>query len=123
MKIVVVHAYKYDFENELYKPLRESALAAEHEFLFPHEGMVEASSTKEKIRNADCVLAEVSYPSTGSGIELGWADMLNVPLLFVHKSGVKISTSLGLLRAESAEYADSSELILHVTKLLATIEK
>jgi nucleoside 2-deoxyribosyltransferase len=99
MKIFVTHSSSFDFEGELYAPLRGSALAGKHQFIFPHENGSE-ENTRDIIRGCDVVFAEVSYPSTGSGIELGWADSFQKPIVCVYKNGSTPSAALlGVVKA------------------------
>jgi hypothetical protein len=116
MKIYVAHSIVFDFKNELYTPLKNSDLIKKNEFVFPHDG--EISSSKEAIQFSDLILAEVSYPSTGEGIELGWADSFKKRIICVYKSGSKISPSLDYLKCEKIEYSDLKDLI---TRLRAAI--
>src|ERR1700722_11228744 len=109
MKIYVAHSRAFDFEHELYEPLRNSPLAENHELIFPHAGA--AFSSKELIKDVDMILAEVSYPSTGEGIELGWADDLNKHIVCVYKKDANISGSLSYLRAEKIVYSDIPDLL------------
>ncbi len=108
MKIFVTHASNFDFENELYVPLRNSQLAVEHQFVFPEGGGYRG--TKDIIQGCDVVLAEVSYPSTGSGIEIGWANLLGKPIIGIHKSGTNISTSLEYVAQAIISYKSIQEL-------------
>lgn len=64
MKIYVSHSREFDFEKDLYEPLRNSALKWDNTFFFPHEAGRDVN-TKEEIKNSDLILAEVSFPSTG----------------------------------------------------------
>jgi hypothetical protein len=118
MKIFVSHTKQSDYENELYKPLRASELSNKYDFFLPHEGDRNVK-TKDEIQASDLLLAEVSYPATGSGIEIGWADAANVPLLFIYKDGAKISGSLKYLTDNFIEYSSSGDLI---TKLSSYFE-
>jgi hypothetical protein len=56
-------------------------------------------------------LAEISSPSTGQGIELGWAEAFNIPIVCVYKSGAKISDSLKYVSDKFFEYHAPEELI------------
>lgn len=105
MKIYVAHKSCYDFEYELYKPLRE---LSEFEFVFPHEGEIEDS--KRKVTSADVVLAEVSYPSTGVGIELGWAEMSSKEIVCIYNKGSKSSSALQLVCSKIVEYESREDL-------------
>ena len=42
---------------------------------------MESATSKEVIRTSDLVIADISYPSTGVGIELGWADCFNIRVI------------------------------------------
>ena len=121
MKIFVTHSSNFDFVNELYRPLRESNLGFSHDFIFPHE-MKEGISTKEIIKSSDLVLAEVSYPSTGSGIELGWADMFAKPIICISKEGSKVSKSLDKITSNFISYRDSDDMIAKLNTALATMK-
>ncbi len=117
MKIYVSHLRDYDFLNELYNPLKNSKLNSEHEFFLPHEGGKHIN-TKDILKTSNLVLAEVSFPSTGQGIELGWANMLDVPILCIHKEGAKTAGSLKYLTQDFISYTDSQDLIEKLTAFL-----
>ncbi len=119
MKIHVVHSNSYDFRNELYTPLRNSELNNLHQIFLPHE-TDEFIKTKDLIRDCDIVIAEVSYPATGLGIELGWADAFGKPIICISKQDSKISGSLKVVSEVFIEYASSEEL---VTKVSEAIDK
>ncbi|GJM06390.1 MAG: hypothetical protein DHS20C10_01240 [marine bacterium B5-7] len=108
MKIYLIHASGYDFDNALYQPLKTSALVTKHHFVFPHEK--KETRSKAIIEDCDLVIAEVSYASTGSGIELGWADMLNVPMLCLHQSNRKPSSAIPLLTHHVLAYEKASDI-------------
>lgn len=119
MKIIVTHASSFDYEKEIYEPLKRAVEGTNHELIFPHVWHEQNKSTKEFLKDAGLVIGEVSYPSTGQGIELGWADMLNIPILFVRKQGAKSSSALRYLKGELIEYADAEELTEKVRVYLA----
>ena len=112
MKIYVGHSSSFDFKQELYRPLRDSELDEKHEIVLPHEDSNELFDSKEFLRNeCDLFIAEVSRPSTGLGIELGWADEYDVPILCVHKSGSDVSSSLEAVTDDIEEYENSRDLV------------
>lgn len=115
MKIFVAHSSNFDFKNELYLPLRNSPLNNIHEFKLPQENVYE-EITKEIIKESDLVLAEVSYPSTGQGIELGWANVFNVQIVCIYKEGSRISSSLNKLTDRFIVYKDSEDMISKLTE-------
>ncbi len=114
MTIYVSHSREFDFEKELYEPIRSANFFKNHTFIFPHEeGREEPYPTKQFFQSGECdlILAEVSYPSTGQGIELGWADLLNIPIICHHKDGMRPSQSLSLISSKLIMYTDTSDLI------------
>lgn len=117
MKIYVSHSRNFDFENELYSPLRNSRLSEKHSFFFPHENGKNIN-TKKEIEDSDLILAEVSFPSTGQGIELGWASAANIPIILLSKKETDRSSSLQYLSNEHIEYVSQAEMIEKITNLL-----
>ena len=120
MKIYVSHSTGFDFANELYEPLAGSALGVIHYFIFPHKDSLEAYPSKEFLqeRKCDLVLAEVSYPSTGMGMELAWAHAAGIKIICVHKRGVKISDSLAAVCRKFISYTDTNSLVAELSKIL-----
>jgi hypothetical protein len=122
MKIFVAHARNFDFQNELYEPLRQSEINKTHTFFFPHEGSVE-TKTKDIIKNSDIVIAETSYPATGMGIELGWADAFDIPIFAFYKEGSIPSRSAQFVTRKSTQYKDVKELVAAVEQTIQTHNK
>jgi hypothetical protein len=81
MDIYIGHSSSIDFKEQLYEPLRNSGLDDEHNIVLPHEDSDEPFNSKKLLKNkCDVFVAEVSEASTGLGIELGWADLYEVPV-------------------------------------------
>ena len=118
MKLLISHSTRYDFQKELYDPLNASLISKENEIILPHEDDVNIS-TKEIIEKCDLVVAEVSYPSTGQGIELGWANTLEVPIVCIHKEGSRPSLSLGRVANDFLSYADAKDMILKLEQYIS----
>lgn len=121
MNIYVSHSRHFmDYQKELYEPLENSELAKKHTFVLPHKASGMPFNSKEKMQDGsfDVILAEVSYPATGQGIELGWADFCNLPIICAYKSGAKVGGSLKALTDKFIEYNDSSELIDKLEKII-----
>ncbi len=106
MRIYIGHSREFDFKKEFYEPLKK----LNYEFIFPHEHSDEPFNSKEFLKTCDLMIAEVSFPSTGLGIEIGWADFLEIPIIFIYKSGSKISGSLKLMKGKFIEYSDGEDL-------------
>ena len=116
MKIYIGHSSAFDYAQLLYFPLKNSALSKAHHFILPHEHHPDPINSKEIISNIDLVIAEVSYPSTGLGIELGWANNAGRKILCIHQSNAKPSTSLNIICDQFIQYTDSADLISQLTQ-------
>lgn len=117
MKIYVAHSSSFDFKTELYTPLKNTSLFTEHTFFLPHD-TDEFINTKEIIESSDLVLAEVSYPSTGEGIELGWADSAGVKIVCIYKEGTTPSSSLKAVSTSLIAYRDSEDLLIKIKEAI-----
>ena len=122
MKIYVSHCKGHDFFHELYVPLRNSVFNSLHEIILPHEESLEQFSSKKVIPTCDLVLAEVSYPATGVGMELGWANVFNVPVICLHKVGKPLAGSLSVITQNFVEYKNAADMVSKIDKELQKIQ-
>ncbi len=74
--------------------------------------------SRKLIQSVDLVLAEVSYSSTGSGIELGRAEYFGVPIVAIFKKGSSPSSSIKFLTKDIVEYENISESLEVVKELI-----
>ena len=110
-----------NYETLLYAPILDSHLHGAYNFVFPHqENPNEQFQTKDLFESGFCklVLAEVSLPSTGQGIELGWAELLAIPITCLYKQGSLVSSSLKCVSSHFIEYKDSSDMIRKISTFL-----
>lgn len=123
MKIYIGHSKELNFQEELYLPIRESELNSEYEIVFPHEIYQKANDfyTKDIIKTCDAMVAEVSFPATGLGIELGWANSFERPIICIYRKGSKISSSLKVVCNNFIEYTDKVNLIKKLGSALSTL--
>lgn len=110
MRLYLTHSSGYDYKTELYEPLKQT-LGKEYDIFLPHEEHDEGVKSKDIIPECDIILAEVSQPSTGQGIELGWADTSNKPIICFYRSGSKVSGALRFITDKRIEYKSSSDMI------------
>lgn len=120
MKIYIAHSRAFDYVNELYKPLRGSPLNQKHEIILPHE-TDEVFNSKEVIKNVDLLVAEASYPATGLGIELGWADAYSTPIVIMHREDAQVSGSLRFMSDTFMTYSDSQDMVRQLEELMSKI--
>lgn len=120
MKIFVAHSSNYDYKKELYLPIRHAESLKKHDIFLPKEK--EEVITKDIIKNLDVLIAEVSYPSTGEGIELGWADMFGIPIICIYKKDTKPSSAIAKLTNNFLQYAGIEDMIKKIETALRTYE-
>ena len=120
MRIYCAHSSLFDFHNLFYKVLDTGFRESGTIFIFPHQSPNALINSKESIKTSDFLLAEVSYPTTGLGIELGWADSFGVPILAVYQAGKVPSKSINFLTENIVEYSSSEQLIDIVQKFIET---
>lgn len=121
MRIYVSHSSAYDYEKILYEPLRGSNLFSIHEFFLPHEQKNAYLKADKIIGTFDALVAEASLPSTGQGIELGWASMHNLPVLCISKEGSAVSSSLKYVCTDTRKYKTPQELIAAIDSFIKTL--
>lgn len=123
MKIYVAHATALDYQQIIYQPLKNSDLYSSHDFIFPHETSVIAQDSRAAIAACDLVLAEVSLPSTGLGIELGWADVMNKTIILLHQETAKLSSALNIISSSVISYNHAAQMIEKLTQYLDQFTK
>jgi hypothetical protein len=120
MRIYLTHDRGYDFVSELYEPL-ENSLSTDYDIFFPHKNHADSLNSKDIIANSDVVIAEVSYASTGQGIELGWANADNIQIICFYRSGTKISGALKFICNNFIEYSTKENMIEQLRTELAKL--
>lgn len=123
MKIYISHSSKYDYENKIYNLIKKSDLIEENIFFFPHEDNNRKIRVEDIIRDFDMVIAEVSLPATGQGIELGIAYCAKVPILCIYEKNIKISSSLKFITNQFLEYDDSKDMIDKLKNYIENFKK
>lgn len=118
MKIVVTHSSDLDFEKVLYAPMMAADFWHEHEILLPQRTGLREQITREMIRDADLVLCEVSMPSTGQGIEMGWATLYETPIVCFHHIDAKPSGALKFVCETFFTYENEVEMVEKIEKIL-----
>jgi hypothetical protein len=122
-KIYLAHSTDYDFVHKLYEPIKDSTLIKKYNIIFPHEANQKNFKSLEVIKSSKIILAEVSYPSIGLGIELGWANISNIPILCFYESDKEISKSLKYITNNFCKYTNASDMIQKLDNYLTIIIK
>ena len=119
MRIYISHSSEHDYINEIYNPIKNSNLNEINNFVLPHESKI--TSTKDIIASSDLVIAEVSIPSTGQGIELGWANYCKTPIVCIYEKGAKISSALKFITNNFIEYEDVNDMIDKIKEFISKL--
>ena len=77
---------------------------------------------QDAISRADLIIAEVTNPSTGTGIEIGWAIKTGKPVICLAKKGSNVTSMLlGALKTEKIDfvwYQNEQDAMGQLKKLL-----
>ena len=123
MKIYVAHSKKIDYEKNLYSPMKKSDICINNDVFFPHDEEGKNVKTKDIIKQSDLVIAEVSEPAVGLGIELGWADCFNTKILCIYKKGKNYSSSIKFITNNFIEYENQEDMISKIQEFLKSNRK
>jgi hypothetical protein len=111
MRIYVGHSRNFDFQKELYEPIRRSPLNKRHEIVLPHEHSNEAFPSSDFLTSCDLMIAEASWESAGLSTELQWAVSFGVPVILAVRKGHDPPKFLKPIAKGIVVYSDSKELI------------
>lgn len=119
MKIYISHSTNFDFKKDLYQPLKDSNLSKN--FIFPHEKSLKQNTLKNIFSSKKCnlIIAEISFPSTGQGIELCLANIIyKIPIICFYKKGYNYSKSLKDVSKKFVQYNNSKDLIKKIKQII-----
>lgn len=123
MKIYLAHSTGFDFKKELYEPLRKSKLNKIYEIVMPHENSTTLFNSKDFLKGdlKNIIIAEVSYPSIGLGIELGWANIFGNKIICIHKKDAKVTSALKAVTKNIIAYDTIEDLVDKLNETLKYI--
>lgn len=119
--IYISHSSNMDYEKELYEPLLKSNISKKFKLILPHSIEYKDIDTKNILINSNYLVAEVSYPGTGIGLELGRAECHNIPIICFIKKGKKCSSSVKR-NFKIIEYNEEKDLVNKLEKILQEME-
>lgn len=124
MKIYIAHSSSFNYQSDLYEPV-ERILGSSYELIFPHSKSMSQFDSKELFKNKGCelIIAEVTLPSIGLGIELGWANMFNIPIICIHKEDSAPSPALKTVSSRYIPYKDILDIQVELSSMLNELEK
>lgn len=124
MNIYISHSTNIDYRALIYQPILNSSLYYEHNVVLPHKLSTEQYPTKEFLKHTcELVIADISYPSTGQGIELGWADIFKVPIACIYSSSTVYSNSLKSVSKLFYSYDQPSDVVRNIRNAIKIVHK
>ena len=75
------------------------------------------------IEKSDLFIAELTYPSTGLGIEIGRAEMKGKRILCICNENSKLPSSLKYVNVDTLYYKDSEDMIKKIEKYIDSIKQ
>ncbi len=123
MKIYIAHSKKLNYVENLYRPIRNDKELQKYNIILPHEHSSFNPNGREFYSSLTAMIAEVTFPGTGMGIELGWAYDDSIPIYCIYQKGVKIASSLKQLNSKFIEYTSEQELLEIVKKIILELEE
>lgn len=118
--IYVTHSKNFNYEAELYKPLKASRLNKRFSFLLSSD-FENFSIARDVIRKVDCLICEVTYPTIEIGVEMEWARNLNIPIVCAAFKGTGVSKDVRMLSHKVIEYNCSEDLMLQLEIAIAEL--
>ncbi len=85
--------------------------------IFPHDIGEDVQLRKEAMEKTDLMIVEVSIPSTGSGIEMGWAHNAGIPIHAFHQGSSEPSPAMKFVTENINVYVTED----HVRDVLQTL--
>lgn len=121
MKIYFAHPQTIDYQAVIYQPVKSSQLLSSHECILPHDDTPEThrNNTRDFYRTIDLMIAEVSAPATGLGIELGWAADDGTPIYCFYQEGTHPSGSIYATTDHITSYTDAQDFIRQVEQIIS----
>lgn len=121
MKIFISHSTVTDYEKEIYNPIKSSELTSSHEFIFPMDDVENVASDVRNVllnKEIELVIADVSIPSHGVGMEMAWAYEANIPIVCIYKDGSELAESLEMVTKKFLMYTNAENMMQDLKDLL-----
>lgn len=112
MKVYISHSTGFDYYKELYEPIRSNPGLEAHEIILPHEHSSDQNDVVETFKEIDLIIAEVSFPSTGQGLELGYAATIHIPIVCMHKESTTPSGALYTVASQFYTYKGDVSMLI-----------
>ena len=120
MRIYFAHPRSINYQEIIYQPVKGSRVLSTHDFILPHDDKTDKhhNNNRDFYRTIDLMIAEVSEPSTGLGIELGWTHDSWIPIYCFYRDNVKPSGSIWAVTKHIVPYRDPQDFIKKVETII-----
>jgi hypothetical protein len=124
MTVFIIHSTEFDYQKEVYDPIRKSKLGKDYTILLPFETENMPYEIKQFFKSGKCdvLIAECSYPSIGIGLEIGWANMSGIKIVCINKKGSLASAALKMVSDYFLEYKDKKDMINQIERALKSLQ-
>lgn len=123
MRIYIAHSKLMNYQEELYKPLRNDSFFDDYELILPHEFDANNLNDYAFYQSIDVFIADCSESSTGLGIELGLMYKTKTNIYCIHQVDKKLSNSLKFITDVFYPYKDIEEMIDIIKKIIIEQQK
>lgn len=110
------------FDKKLRKFLKQSFGIKTYSFVFDFKKKTDdktlMKAALKKIDESNLLIAELSYKSIGIGIEVGYAKARGKKIIYIHKIGTELSTTINGVCDIRIEYKDISDLLAKLKQVL-----
>ena len=110
------------FNKQLKKFLKQNLSIKTYSFVFDFKKKVSSKTLMklalEKIDESDLLLAELSYKSIGIGLEVGYAKARGKRIIYIHRVGTELSTTVDGVCDIRVEYKNIPDLLAKLKKVL-----
>ena len=117
MKIYIGHSSDIDYINKIYNPVKNDLELMKHEITLPHEKL-NNNNRRDYYQNFDIAICEVSKPSTGLGIEMGFFFDNDIPIYCLYEKGMNYSKSIEVVSDTIIEYSGVEDFILKIKNII-----
>lgn len=117
MNIYIAHSSNYDYEKRLYEPIKSDQRLSNYNIILPHEKK-NIKNNRNFYRHIDLFIGEISYPSTGLGIELAFAYDSKIPIYCLVEKGKKYSQSVEVVTSNIITYNDTEDFLNKIINII-----
>ncbi len=117
-KIFIAAPYTHNLDTDLLNTLEKILKKMKFEVIIPHRYVIDVGDRVKKaiednykrLADSDIVLADVSEPSHGVGMEIMYAYQCRKEMIFIKKRGSKASKMVLIYTNRVVEYEDNADL-------------